>query len=342
MDEIISWLTRLINYDTTSSGRDAELCADFIERILRKKGAMTERFTTFGNVRDGFHLVAEVPGESSRAIMLHAHLDTASYGEKQDWIVPADRASHINDRICGRGALDCKGPLAVWMKLLSNAAEGKKRGYTLRLLVTDLDEEGGSAGLGKLIHDHPEILSDVSVVIGEGGGYPFPFRDKILYTFQTGERDYKETERSNENDSGHISEILSLGIRKGYYSDDILDYASDAPHLSGRRLDIRPLYDGMEDFFENSAESDVFARYGKVFERSLITEIPGAHVLPVITPGFSDNRWFRRMGLPVIGFFPLVLSNSLGGIHGKNEYISEASLTLAYTTVSAILDELRL
>lgn len=339
MDEIIAWLVRLINYDTTSYGSDAELCADFIERTLREKGAVTERFTTFGSMRDGCHLVAEVPGESKSTVMLHAHLDAAPFGDQKDWIVPADRASWLKERVYGRGALDCKGQLAVWMKLIADTAKGKKRGFTLRLLVTDLEEEGGSDGLGRLIDEHPEILSDVSLVIGEGGGYPFIYRDKIMYTFQTGERDYEETGRSCD-DSGQISEILSAGIRKGYYSEDILAYASDAPFLSGRRLDITPLYDGMEEYFERSAPSDVFSRYGKVFGNSLINEVPNACVLPVITPGISDNRWIRKSGLPVIGFFPLDIGNSLGGIHGKNEYISEASLTLAYRTMSAILDEL--
>ena len=340
MDEIIAWLIKLIDYDTTISGRDAGLCADFIDRTLKERGVMTERFTTSGSVREGCHLVAEVPGKSSFTVLLHAHLDTAAFGEQEEWIVPADRASRLHDRVFGRGALDCKGPLAVWMKLLTDAAERKKRGFTLRLLVTDLEEEGGRDGIGKLIDEHPGILSDVSLVIGEGGGYPFPYKDKIIYTFQTGERDYEDTGRSHDNDIGYISGVLSAGIRKGYYSEDILSYVADAPYLYGRRLDIRPLYDGMEEYFERSAPSDVFSRYGKLFEKSLIREVPNAYVLPVITPGFSDNRRIRKTGLPMIGFFPLDIGNHLGGIHGKNEYISEASLALAYRTMSAIFDGL--
>ena len=62
--------------------------------------------------------------------------------------------------------------------------------------------------------------------------------------------------------------------------------------------------------------------------------------MPCITPGYSDNREFRKAGVPVIGFFPLDIRNSLRGIHGVNEYITEASLALAYRVMTGILSRL--
>ena len=341
MDEIIEWLLRLIDFDTTSEGPDAERCVRYIARILAERGALVHAYTTEGALRRGHHLLAEVPGERAETLLLHAHLDTADRGGEQDWLFPAGRASRRRGCVCGRGALDCKGPLAVWMKLLSDAAEGKPRPYTLKLLVTDLEEQGGAEGLGALLAGHPELLSDVKLVIGEGGGFPFPFREDMYYTFQTGEREpAADRPARTAADAADRDRILAMGVEKGYYSEDILAYAVRWDRLAGRRLDVRPLYEDMEDFFTAAPVSAVYADHGPAFASALREEIPNARLMPCVTPGTSDNRWFRNAGVPVVGFFPLDAANSLGGIHGSNEYISESSLRLAYRVMSGALDRI--
>ena len=344
MDEITAWLSALLDFNTTADGGDARRCIDFIGQTLSRCGAGVRTFTTPGSRREGCHLLAEIPGDSPDAVLLHAHLDTADYGPRQMWLFPADRASRRRGCICGRGALDCKGPLAVWMKLLSDAAETKPHRRALKLLVSDLEEQGGEEGLGLLLTLHPEILSGVKLAIGEGGGFPFPFRGRTWYTFQTWERDPEkgrppDTEEE-EADREQAFRILSMGIEKGYYSAAILPYASEAEDLPGRKLDIRPLYAGVESFFETAPSSRVFVLFGEAFEAALREEVPDACLMPCITPGKSDNRLLRNAGVPVIGFFPLDIRNSLSGIHGTDEYISEASLALAYRTMSRVLSRL--
>ncbi|MBR6114045.1 MAG: M20/M25/M40 family metallo-hydrolase [Oscillospiraceae bacterium] len=340
MDEIVAWLLRLIDFDTTVGGSGAEECARFIRRELSARNVRTRLYTTEGAPRRAYHLLAEVPGERRETVMLHAHLDTAGFGARDAWRFPADRGTRRHGCICGRGAIDCKGPLAVWMKLLTDAARRKERPYTLRLLVSDLEEEGGDDGLGRLLTRHPELLSDVKLLIGEGGGFPFPFEGNVYYTFQTGERETAVDVGAEEPGWDRIAQILSMGIEKGYYSREILDYAARAASLPGRRLDIRPLYEGMDAFFGNAAPSDVRSRFGRLFEAALRAEVPDARLMPCITPGMSDNRRFRKAGVPVVGFFPLELKNSLGGIHGTDEYISEASLALAYHSFSRVIEGL--
>ncbi len=345
MDEIVSWLSALIGFPTAADGDGAPPCVSFIEQALSERGVGVRTYVTEGGTREARHLLAEVPGEEAEAVLLHAHLDTAPYGRKGDWRFPADRGTRRSGYICGRGAIDCKGPLAVWMKLLSDAAEGRKRPYTLRLLVTDLEEQGGEHGAGLLIRQHPGLLTGLKLVIGEGGGFPFPFRGAAFFSFQTGERDGWEARTGaapgEEPGWERISRTLSLGIEKGYYSRDILDYAAAWDALPGRRLDIRPLYEGMDAFFEKASPSALFARFGPLFASALREQIPNARLMPCITPGTSDNRWFRRAGVPVVGFFPLDPLNPLGGIHGDDERISEASLALAYRTMTRVLEGLR-
>ena len=342
MDKIKEWLLSLIDFDTTSEGPDAERCVRYIAGILSARGAVVHTYTTEGILRTGHHLLAEVPGERSETVLLHAHLDTADRGREEDWLFPAGRASLRSGCVCGRGALDCKGPLAVWMKLLSDAAGRKRRPYTLKLLVTDLEERGGAEGLGALLAGHPELLSELKLVIGEGGGFPFPFGEDIFYTFQTGEREPGESRQTHP--AATVAErdrILEMGIEKGFYSKEILAYAAGADRLTGRRLDIRPLYEDMEMFFAGAAFSGVYTDHGPAFAAALRAEIPGARLMPCITPGTSDSRWFRAEGVPVVGFFPLDAANSLSGIHGSNEYISEKSLRLAYRVLSGALDRIK-
>lgn len=340
MDEIVSWLSTLIGFPTAADGDGALPCVSFIGQALSERGVGVRTFVTEGGIREAHHLLAEVPGERPASVLLHAHLDTAPYGRKEDWRFPADRGTRRSGFICGRGAIDCKGPLAVWMKLLSDAAEGGKRPYTLRLLVTDLEEQGGEYGAGLLIRQHPELLAGVKLVIGEGGGFPFPFRGEPCFSFQTEERDGFEARTGDAPGWERISKTLSMGIEKGYYSGDILEYAGAWDTLRGRRLDIRPLYEGMDAFFEKAAASALFARFGPLFASALREQVPNARLMPCITPGTSDNRWFRRAGAPVVGFFPLDEQDPLGGIHGDNECISEASLRLAYRTMTRVLDGL--
>jgi hypothetical protein len=53
-------------------------------------------------------------------------------------------------------------------------------------------------------------------------------------------------------------------------------------------------------------------------------------ILPLVTPGFSDNRYFRLKGIDTIGFFPLDVNNRISGIHGINEYITKESIELTF------------
>ena len=63
-------------------------------------------------------------------------------------------------------------------------------------------------------------------------------------------------------------------------------------------------------------------------------------LLPIITPGYSDNRFFRQRGIATIGFFPLDIKNNISGIHGNNEYTSFKSLILSYNILLQTLKTL--
>ena len=64
-------------------------------------------------------------------------------------------------------------------------------------------------------------------------------------------------------------------------------------------------------------------------EATLRHESPGAVVLPMMSPGFTDSRIYRAHGVPAVGFVPALLTTDLlGTVHGHDERISTANLAL--------------
>jgi len=340
-------LIDLLGMDTRKEGADAGRCADYIREVLSEGDIKTYSFVHEGRPRTAHHVAAVLPGLSPYSVLLHAHMDTAGYSPEDGWIVPPEEATLIRGRIFGRGAMDCKGQLSVWLSLMRDmgkrAVSDGPLPFTLKMFVTDLEETEGERGLGSLISSTPHILDGVRLVIGEGGGYPVPFRGRNYYTFQTEERDVPFSGASCTYTDEEAERILSMGIEKGYLSGTVIPYRRETLGFTGRKLDTAPLYEGMEGFYEKKAESIVYRRFGPVFLRALRKADPSAALMPTVTPGKSDNRLFRERGIPTAGFFPLIPSDSPSGIHGANEYISTASLDMAYSVikdaVTGLMDE---
>ena len=338
MERIIKNLCRLINYNTTTDEGCSAGCAAYIAECLQNAGI---RATVLG---PGHHVYARIGGKSKDTILLHAHMDTASYKRDDNWHVPPDMASIRKDCICGRGALDCKGQIAVWMRLMEDAAascsSGTLPGLSLAILVTDREESGGEDGLAVLMQEHPEMFENIRLVIGEGGGFPFPYRNGTYYTLQTGEL---ETDRMSDGEGWcrkPLEDVLQKGIERGYYSEVVLDYAKDWPLITGRKLDLCISVEQLGRFLQHAPVSMIVKNYGDIFQTALQSAVPGARLMPWITPGYSDNRWFRKLGIPTAGFFPLDERNAVSGIHGADEYISRKSLQLAYGVMTDVLHRL--
>jgi acetylornithine deacetylase/succinyl-diaminopimelate desuccinylase-like protein len=64
-------------------------------------------------------------------------------------------------------------------------------------------------------------------------------------------------------------------------------------------------------------------------EATLRHETQGGVLLPMMSPGFTDSRFYRERGVPAIGFVPVLLDDELlGTVHGHNERISIENLRL--------------
>lgn len=162
----------------------------------------------------------------------------------------------------------------------------------------------------------------------------FPPLDKALKN-----RKWKGYLESNEIYNAILRNTLTLTILKGGEKVNVIPTESeayfDARLLPGERH---------ESFFRKIsrlAGSDVEierigegigepgpSRYGTVYFRGIgecVRSLRGKHtpVLPYIMTGATDLRYFRNLGIPSYGFFPITLTREeLARMHGKDERIS--------------------
>ena len=64
-------------------------------------------------------------------------------------------------------------------------------------------------------------------------------------------------------------------------------------------------------------------------EATIANETNGGVVMPMISPGFTDNRIYRSHGVPSIGYCPVLLTtDEMSGVHGHDERLSIENLRL--------------
>lgn len=340
-DGLVGLLTALVNIDTTRAARNETPAARCLMRFLTAGGVsctLHEPFPGRGSI------VAEIPGRTREAVLLLCHLDTENEHAPGGY-TPA-RAEVTREGITGRGALDCKANAAVLACVMRDLLAGSPvPEKTLLLATTAGEEDGGAEGVGWLF-SHTEVFSRVTLVLGEGGGYPVPLGDEWHFTLQTGEL-------SGESDGGTVAvspaqpdTLLAKAVELGYFSEATLRYLRQLPeHPRGRRIPREHFTNGIGKLLQTPTTpamgwTETRLAHAAVFEEALQRNDPRYRILPFVTPGTSDNRYFRSHGIETWGFFPLHPANRLDGIHGAKESVSFDSLRLAYACMSHIVRRL--
>jgi acetylornithine deacetylase/succinyl-diaminopimelate desuccinylase-like protein len=94
--------------------------------------------------------------------------------------------------------------------------------------------------------------------------------------------------------------------------------------LCGKDIEVTPISDGGKGPAAPSGYNTPYFKGIQRIIRSMKGPIP---VLPFLTTGATDMRFFRNLGIPAYGFFPISLSNDeLFRMHGINERISIRNL----------------
>lgn len=327
--QVVNYLSNLININTTIDSNNETEGVLYIKKVFDEIGIENKIYEPIPNKGN---LYAVIRGESQQSILLHSHIDTANYSE-ENWLFPPDKATIFNNCVVGRGTLDCKGLTAIWMAIMENIyLSDKKHKNTIIFLCTCDEESDGQYGT-KWIIDNTNILDNVKLVLGEGGGYPIQLDNNIYFTIQTGEI-YMDSEETNYTQD-KIDEIFNKAIKMGYYNQNTLEFYNKRHLQTKRKIPDKYFYENV-DILLNKSHTFNHEHIFNLIEK----ELSGYKLLPVITPGYSDNRLFREKEIPTLGFFPLDIKNNISGIHGANEYISFKSLKFSYEILSKTISHI--
>lgn len=94
----------------------------------------------------------------------------------------------------------------------------------------------------------------------------------------------------------------------------------------------------VEVIYAASPSGSPVTDYFSLVRSALERVYPGSVVLPYLSTGFTDSRYYRGLGIPVYGILPCVIERSeLGRIHGVDERISVDSLIRASEVIKEVI-----
>lgn len=195
-------LQDLVRFETVNPPGDERECIEWIDDLLTAYGVETK---TYARDPDRPNLLARIPGGEATPLMLYGHVDVVPT-TNQEWTHDPFEAVHEDGHIWGRGTLDMKGGVAMYLAAFCRlaAADVTPAGDILLLVVSD-EEAGGDDGLGWLVDEHPDLFEDVEYALGEFGGFEFDVAGAETYPIQTNEKQVCWLEATFRGNSGHAS-----------------------------------------------------------------------------------------------------------------------------------------
>ncbi|WP_214658882.1 M20/M25/M40 family metallo-hydrolase [Candidatus Formimonas warabiya] len=131
----------------------------------------------------------------------------------------------------------------------------------------------------------------------------------------------------------------------------IINCAGDSPSTRWLRISPRVNEQHLRDLclewescciFEPPTESSLDTELFQLIQTVTKEDHPSSDILPYITPGYSDNRFFRKRGIPTYGFFPLDDLSPITTMHQANERICVPSLVKSVRILLSLIQRFAL
>lgn len=211
-------LIRLIQFDTSTGINPEKPAIDYVRDILEAEGIETR---TYAREEERPNLLAVIKGEGGKAfwetehmagsgemlpaLLMFGHMDVVPTAG-QDWSEEPFSGVVKDGYIWGRGALDMKGELAMFITaMLQIRKRGIRLPFDVKLLIVSDEEGTGRYGMGYLVSEHPEIFEDVKFALGEIGGFSAYLSGKKLYPVMIAEKQFAHIKITAKGESGHGS-----------------------------------------------------------------------------------------------------------------------------------------
>lgn len=150
-------LQKLIQFDTTTGVMPEKPAVDYLRELLEGEGIETE---IFAKDPQQPNMMATLRSQNPKLppLLMYGHIDVVSTAG-QTWSKEPFGGEAADGFIWGRGALDMKGELAMFiMTIVQLKREKVCLPFDLKLLVLSDEEGTGEWGAAYLTAQHPQIF----------------------------------------------------------------------------------------------------------------------------------------------------------------------------------------
>jgi acetylornithine deacetylase/succinyl-diaminopimelate desuccinylase-like protein len=187
-EETVRHLVMLIQAETTNPPGNELPAILIVKDILEGAGFPQEAFKIVESAPNRVNLIARIKGDGSeRPFLLSGHVDVVPV-EREHWSHDPFGGEVIDGAVWGRGALDMKGFVAMYLQVFLGLFHQKiplKRDVILAAIA---DEEAGfTHGSQFLVEQHRELI-EAEYGLTEGGAMTIYFGKNRVYPIQAAEK----------------------------------------------------------------------------------------------------------------------------------------------------------
>jgi acetylornithine deacetylase/succinyl-diaminopimelate desuccinylase-like protein len=194
-------LQNLIRFDTSNPPGNERPCIEYINGLLKDAGIQT---SILERAPGRPNLFARLEGAGQAPpLMLYGHVDVVPT-QNQNWSYPPFEARIVDGYIWGRGALDMKHGIAMYLAAILKAkAEGIRFPGDVIFLGCVDEESTSENGARFLVEQHAGLFAGVRYALSEFGGTSLPISGKRFYPIQTCEKQACLTRITFHGTGGH-------------------------------------------------------------------------------------------------------------------------------------------
>ena len=202
----VELLRRLLRFDTSNPPGNERECLQFVSSLL-VDGGLEHSFVARDPERP--NLITRIPGRGEAPpLLLHAHVDVVP-ANADEWRYPPFSGELIDGEIWGRGAVDMKSGVAMFVStLLRISTEGEPPAGDLVLALMSDEETGSEVGARYVVEERPDLFAGVRYAIGEGGGMTRWIGGRAFYPISVSEKQRCLVRATIRGAGGHASLVV--------------------------------------------------------------------------------------------------------------------------------------
>ena len=204
-NETVNNLIRLIQVESVNPPGNEEPAVLLVKEILESAGFPGDSITIVESAPKRANLVARIRGDGSqRPLLLTGHVDVVPV-EREHWTRDPFGGELHDGYVWGRGALDMKGFLAMYLQTFLLAYRRQLPLKRDLILAAIADEEAGFEHGSKFLVDEHRDLIDAEYALNEGGAMTIHAAGNRLYPIQVAEKGACWLRMTAKGEPGHGS-----------------------------------------------------------------------------------------------------------------------------------------